>query len=107
MAAALALLGITLIQAQQAPAHAGSHRDAQGVHDGDTASPIKHVIVIIGENRSFDHVYATYTPRPGQHLANLLSRGIVNADGTTPPRRSAQLPTRVATPSAPPKPTPT
>lgn len=25
-----------------------------------TATPIKHVIVIIGENRTFDHVYATY-----------------------------------------------
>ena len=27
-----------------------------------TTSPIKHVIVIIGENRSFDHVFATYEP---------------------------------------------
>ena len=27
-----------------------------------TTSPIKHVIVIIGENRSFDHVFATYKP---------------------------------------------
>ena len=26
---------------------------------GQTATPIKHVIVIIGENRSFDHVFAT------------------------------------------------
>ena len=31
--------------------------------DNDTVSPIKHVIVIIGENRSFDHVFATYVPR--------------------------------------------
>jgi len=51
-------------------------------HDRDTASPIKHVIVIIGENRSFDHVYATYAPRSGQRISNLLSRGIINADGT-------------------------
>ena len=28
-----------------------------------TASPIKHVIIIVGENRSFDHLYATYTPK--------------------------------------------
>lgn len=25
-----------------------------------TVTPIKHVIVIIGENRTFDHVFATY-----------------------------------------------
>ena len=28
-----------------------------------TATPIKHVIVLIGENRTFDHVFATYVPR--------------------------------------------
>ncbi len=27
------------------------------------ATPIQHVIVIIGENRTFDHVFATYKPR--------------------------------------------
>jgi phospholipase C len=27
--------------------------------DNSTETPIKHVIVIIGENRSFDHVFAT------------------------------------------------
>jgi phospholipase C len=47
-----------------------------------TATPIQHVIVIIGENRTFDHVYATYVPKKGQHVLNLLSRGIVKADGT-------------------------
>lgn len=47
-----------------------------------TRSPIKHVIVIIGENRSFDHVFATYQPKHGQTVWNLLSEGIVNADGT-------------------------
>ncbi len=47
-----------------------------------TRSPIKHVIVIIGENRSFDHVFATYVPRRGESVWNLLSEGIVNADGT-------------------------
>jgi phospholipase C len=47
----------------------------------DTETPIKHVIVIIGENRSFDHVFATYVPRQGETVWNLLSEGIVNADG--------------------------
>src|SRR3984957_8184739 len=45
-----------------------------------TATPIKHVIVIIGENRSFDHVFATYVPKRGQTVHNLLSEGIVKLD---------------------------
>ena len=51
-----------------------------------TASPIKHVIIIVGENRSFDHLYATYVPKNrGEKVLNLLSEGIVNADGTPGP----------------------
>src|ERR1700685_1662899 len=56
-----------------------------GSNDGKTTSPIKHVIIIIGENRSFDHVFATYVPKKGQTVANLLSKGIVKADGTPGP----------------------
>jgi len=52
-------------------------------HDGhDTETPIKHVIVIIGENRTFDNVYGTYVPKHGESVSNLLSKGIVNADGS-------------------------
>jgi phospholipase C len=54
-------------------------------HPPSTTTPITHVIVIIGENRSFDHVFATYVPKPGQTVWNLLSKGIVNADGTPGP----------------------
>ena len=51
-----------------------------------TASPIKHVIIIVGENRSFDHVFATYKPKTNDEtVANLLSRKIVNADGSPGP----------------------
>jgi phospholipase C len=50
--------------------------------DSKTQSPIKHVIVIIGENRSFDHVFATYVPKPGQSVNNLLSEGIVKLDAS-------------------------
>src|SRR5262245_60408384 len=39
-------------------------------------TPIEHVIVLIGENRSFDHTFATYEPRNGQSIASLLSKGI-------------------------------
>ena len=49
--------------------------------DANTATPIKHVIVIVGENRSFDHLFATYVPKPGETVNNLLAEGIVNADG--------------------------
>lgn len=45
-------------------------------------TPIEHVIVIVGENRSFDNMFATYRPRKGQTILNLLSQGIVKADGT-------------------------
>lgn len=50
-----------------------------------TVTPIKHVIVIVGENRTFDQVFGTYQPRDGQRIDNLLSKGIVNADGTPGP----------------------
>jgi phospholipase C len=55
---------------------------AQDAIKTPTVSPIKHVIVIIGENRTFDHVFATYKPRRGETVSNLLSKGIVNEDGT-------------------------
>ncbi len=51
--------------------------------DTNTKSPIKHVIVIIGENRTFDHVFATYKPtRPHETVWNLLSEGIIKEDGS-------------------------
>ena len=56
--------------------------DGRDGHRVDTATPIKHVIVIIGENRTFDNVYGTYVPKHGQHVTNLLSRGIVRPDGS-------------------------
>jgi len=54
---------------------------AEGPAEHETGSPIKHVIVIIGENRSFDHVFATYVPkRPEEKVFNLLSQGIIKLD---------------------------
>ena len=50
-----------------------------------TETPIKHVIVLIGENRTFDHVFATYVPKSRDSISNLLSKGIINADGTPGP----------------------
>ncbi len=48
-------------------------------------TPIKHVIVIVGENRTFDNLFATYQPKSRQSVGNLLSRGIVLADGSPGP----------------------
>jgi phospholipase C len=65
-----------------------SESTAKLVRPGDrrTRSPIKHVIVIIGENRTFDHLFATYRPRHGQRIDNLLAKGIIREDGTPGPR---------------------
>lgn len=61
------------------PAFASDQRSSDG------RTPIKHVIIIFSENRSFDHIFGTYTPRIGETISNLLSKGIVNADGTPGP----------------------
>jgi phospholipase C len=50
-------------------------------NDAHTQTPIRHVIVIIGENRSFDHVFATYVPgKAGETIHNLLSEKIIALD---------------------------
>ena len=49
-------------------------------------TPIKHLIVVIGENVSFDALFATYSPPRGQTISNLLSRGIVTPEGLPGPR---------------------
>src|SRR5579872_2638456 len=53
-----------------------------------TATPIKHVIIIIGENRTFDHIFATYKPKADEDVNNLLSEGIIQEDGTPGPNYS-------------------
>jgi phospholipase C len=45
-------------------------------------TPIQHVIIIVGENHTFDNLFGTYQPKDDQTIHNLLSKGIVNADGT-------------------------
>jgi phospholipase C len=69
LAAAQFAVGLPVAQAQE-----------RASNDSKTTSPIKHVIVIIGENRSFDHVFATYVPKNGESVDNLLSKGIIKLD---------------------------
>jgi len=68
------------------PAKAGDDDRDKSADEIKTATPIKHVIIIVGENRSFDHLYATYVPKSkSEKVLNLLSEGIINADGTPGP----------------------
>jgi phospholipase C len=73
LAALQLALGVPFATALQAHEHS------------ETRTPIKHVIVLIGENRTFDHLFATYVPRSGDSVKNLLSEGIIKADGTPGP----------------------
>jgi len=50
-----------------------------------TRSPIHHVIVLIGENRTFDHLFATYVPKSDDRVLNLLSEGVIRPDGSPGP----------------------
>lgn len=52
---------------------------------GTAVTPIRHVIVVVGENTSFDTLFATYRPRGGGSIRNLLSQGIVDAEGKPGP----------------------
>ena len=75
----IGLAAVALFQFTLGPA-VTSAAPPPGTADGKTVTPIKHVIVIIGENRSFDHVFATYVPKNGQTVHNLLSEGIITLD---------------------------
>lgn len=50
-----------------------------------TATAIEHVILIVAENRTFDNLFATYRPKKGQTIDNLLSKGIVKENGQPGP----------------------
>ncbi|MGA8617980.1 MAG: alkaline phosphatase family protein [Candidatus Sulfotelmatobacter sp.] len=84
----IGLAGLAMFQFSIGAPLANAASQPQQSRDSETTSPIKHVIVIIGENRSFDHVFATYVPKPGEFVWNLLSEGIVNSDGTPGPNFS-------------------
>jgi phospholipase C len=83
--ARIALMSLAVLQMSVGPVLAATSATAPGDIPspgtlGHPVSPIKHVIVIIGENRSFDHIFATYQPQPGQKVLNLLSEGIISLD---------------------------
>jgi phospholipase C len=74
----VAFVAVTVFQFSLGGPLAGSLQAQEKPH---TTSPIKHLIVLIGENRTFDHVFATYVPKSEDSVSNLLSKGIITADG--------------------------
>jgi phospholipase C len=70
--AGAALLGATALVAAGvlAGAPASASPDGHGEHSAQTATPIKHLVVIFDENISFDHYFGTYPTA-------------ANTDGTT------------------------
>src|SRR5262249_54740557 len=42
-------------------------------------------IIVVGENHTFDNIFGTYIPHGGQSIDNLLSKGIVNRNGSPGP----------------------
>src|SRR5260370_11283118 len=75
--ARLGLAFLAMIQFSFFGPLAGSAR----ADDNRTSTPIKHVIIIVGENRTFDHLFATYKPKPGESVNNLLSEKIITESG--------------------------
>ena len=57
---------------------------SQGAHRAPR-TPIENLIVIVGENQTFDGLFATYVPKAGSTVRNLLSEGIIDGDGNAGP----------------------
>jgi phospholipase C len=79
-----AMLSASLAALIACPIPAAAQNRSTGADNDQrrTETPIKHVIVLIGENRTFDHIFATYVPKSEDSVRNLLSEHIINADGT-------------------------
>jgi phospholipase C len=72
MAAALKGLALALLSLLVLPVPARAQ----------TATPIEHLIVVVGENLSFDNLFGAYRPQSNAKIRNLLSQEIVNRDGS-------------------------
>jgi len=74
------------VTALSALGYVAAGHGAGGDNSAVTETPIKHVIILIGENRGLDHTFGVYKPKGGgQTISNILSKGIVNEDGTPGP----------------------
>jgi acid phosphatase len=77
-----AIVSISAHGAMSTTVPASAIASALALAAGPTTTPIEHVIVIIGENQSFDGLFGGYVPPAGQSVKNLLSEGIIQADGS-------------------------
>jgi acid phosphatase len=77
----------------------GAVASAQGLSQGTTTTPIQHLIIVVGENQTFDGLFGTYVPPSGQTVKNLLSEGIVNADGSPGPNFALAVQNQASAPS--------
>ncbi|HWY05870.1 MAG TPA: alkaline phosphatase family protein [Candidatus Acidoferrales bacterium] len=82
--ARVGLASLVMLQMSLAGPMAGSAmaKEHDGASEKQARTPIQHVIVIVGENRTFDHIFATYEPKDGEKVDNLLSKHIIKEDGT-------------------------
>ena len=70
------MLFVTLTPFAAGPVSAQEPGKNDGKNDQQqTETPIKHVIVLIGENRTFDHLFATYVPRAGIRSRTCFPKG--------------------------------
>jgi phospholipase C len=75
--ASIVMFASSLFQTAPASASGLSISRSLFLTGNDTSTPIKHVIVIIGENHTFDNIFGAFQPNKGQNINNLLSQGIV------------------------------
>ena len=74
------------VMALSAFGYVATSQGASTDNSNNTVTPIKHVIILIGENRGLDHTFGVYKPKArGVTISNILSKGIVNADGSPGP----------------------
>jgi len=78
-------LGGAMIALVAAGSWSAAHAEGEAASTAKTITPIEHLIVLIGENHSFDNVFATYRSRHEHFVSNLLSKRIVKPDGKPGP----------------------
>ncbi len=83
--------------AQAATLTQNESRSDRGRRERQTATPIKHVIIIVGENRSFDHLFATYVPKRKREKPPTIFPGSTTAAVSMPMARRARSTEATAT----------
>lgn len=86
VAITIALAGVALIAAA---GWSGSGRPGVPLHSATTSSPIKHIVIIIRENHSFDNIFGLFPHADGATTAHQGSK--VVKLGRTPDRLSADM----------------